>query len=182
MRFFYKLERKIFYSIKNKQYGIDWVSNCKIGNESFLPCELQFLINQYTGLVYGIGFIVIVLAVFCLPSIQAGGGAVLNLISQRKIGRVVWRACRAVAGLASNLDFSKCDSWRRGWDSNPRVSYLTLGFRDQPVMTTSVPLHANNSCILTAVCDLHQYTNNCILRKTRQKSISVPSRNNNYLF
>ena len=22
---------------------------------------------------------------------------------------------------ASNLDFSKCDSWRRRWDSNPRV-------------------------------------------------------------
>ena len=24
---------------------------------------------------------------------------------------------------ASNLDFSKCDSWRRGWDSNPRIAF-----------------------------------------------------------
>ena len=31
-----------------------------------------------------------------------------------------WRGFRATAGLAFNLDFSKCDSWRRGGDSNPR--------------------------------------------------------------
>jgi len=43
--------------------GIDWMSNCTLGNDSFLPCELQFLINQYTELIYGIGFIVIVLVV-----------------------------------------------------------------------------------------------------------------------
>ncbi|KKS58848.1 MAG: Protein containing Methylated-DNA-[protein]-cysteine S-methyltransferase [candidate division WWE3 bacterium GW2011_GWB1_42_41] len=32
------------------------------------------------------------------------------------------------------------NSWRREWDSNPRVSCPTLGFRDQPGMTTSVSL------------------------------------------
>ncbi len=32
-------------------------------------------------------------------------------------------------------------TWRRERDSNPRVTFVTLGFRDQPVITTSVSLH-----------------------------------------
>jgi hypothetical protein len=32
------------------------------------------------------------------------------------------------------------ESWRRGWDSNPRAPYRTRRFRGAPVTTTSVPL------------------------------------------
>ena len=42
----------------------------------------------------------------------------------------------AVASKSNDIDF-----WRRGWDSNPCVGCPTLGFRDQPGMTASVPLH-----------------------------------------
>ena len=35
---------------------------------------------------------------------------------------------------------SKLVIWRRRWDSNPRVTCVNSGFRDRPVMTTSVLL------------------------------------------
>ena len=39
----------------------------------------------------------------------------------------------ALCAEASNLDFSKCDSWRRGWDSNPRYSFLYTAFRKRRI-------------------------------------------------
>ena len=43
----------------------------------------------------------------------------------------------AVASKSNDIDF-----WRRGWDSNPCVGCPTLGFRDQPGVTTSVSLQS----------------------------------------
>ena len=46
----------------------------------------------------------------------------------------------ALCAEATSFNFAECKTWRRGWDSNPRELFSYSGFRDRPVMTTSVPL------------------------------------------
>ena len=51
------------------------------------------------------------------------------------------RLWRGEAVIAQNPN---SENWRRRWDSNPRASCEAYGFRDRPVMTTSVLLHCSH--------------------------------------
>ena len=51
-------------------------------------------------------------------------------------GKIPCRVCAE----ATFHDFTKSENWRRRWDLNPRAPFGANGFRDRPVMTTSVLL------------------------------------------